>query len=62
MKEDTDSLTNDLFDTLLAALKLYDVVMILFTSGQQRDPSQHVLWASLMPSDPIPHSRAKIAN
>ena len=62
MKEDTDSLTNDFFDTLLAALKLYDVMMILFASSQQRDPSQRVLWASLMQSYPIPHNRAKIAN
>lgn len=43
VKEDTDNLTNDFFDTLLAALRLYDVMMIFFTSGQQRDPSQHVL-------------------
>lgn len=45
-KEDTDSLTNDFFDILLAVFKLY-VVMILFTSGQQ-DLIPHILWASLM--------------
>lgn len=37
MKEDTDSLTNDFLYILLAVFKLYHVVMILFTSGQQGD-------------------------
>lgn len=62
MKEDTDILTNDLFDTLLAVRKVYDGMMTFFTSAKQRHPGQDVLWACLMGSDAIHHIRAKIAN